>query len=79
VSEKYDSSDLDAIKELRRSRGFELLAAKINAELERRRVEIEMPADWGVTNMARGKVSALRLVLTMPAILEHEIKLQVKK
>ena len=29
--------------------------------------------------MARGKVSALRLVLTMPAILEHEIKLQVKK
>lgn len=78
MTDRYDSSDLDAIRELRRSQGWKLVKQRITDELERQRIEMERPADWGVTNLSRGQVKAFRTVIEIPGILENEISKQVK-
>jgi hypothetical protein len=47
--------------------------------LERHRRELERPADERTTAMARGAIAALRMVLSLPSILEDEIKSEVKE
>lgn len=73
-----DSSDLDALRELVRSRGFELFIARVREELERYRVECEHPSDSWVTHVAQGAVRALRTVFDIPSILILEITSEVK-
>jgi len=79
AARQYDSGDLDAILELEGSPGYRLVVERINAELDRQRAEIERPSDWGVTNMFRGQVKALRTVLAIPGILKGEIKASLKE
>lgn len=71
--EPLDSGDIDAISEMERSRGYELVADRIRQELERKRSELEKPLDLEGTATRRGAISALRTVLSIPGILRAEI------
>jgi hypothetical protein len=76
---KYTGDDLDALYELRASSGYRLIEGRLTGELERHRRELERPADERTTAMARGAIAALRMVLSLPSILEDEIKSEVKE
>lgn len=73
---KYNSSDLDAIRALRRSLGWLLVSERYDEELERMRLSLEQP---GKGDYERGQVKAIRTLRDVPEILEHEIKSQVKE
>lgn len=75
-TERYDSGDLDAIRELKHSPGFALYSKRVNEELERRRLELETAEKH---EYVRGLVRSLRIVIDIPAFLEDEIKSQVGK
>lgn len=79
MTEPYDSSDLDAVLELERSRGYALLVARTGEELERQREECERPSSTWTTYYAQGQVKALRTVLSIPEILKAEIKASLKE
>jgi hypothetical protein len=68
------SAELDAIKELRRSAGWELVKERLQEELERRRTALESPQDMQTTDTTRGYIAALRLAVMVPEILEMEFK-----
>lgn len=74
MTEHYDSGDLDAIRDFRRSKGFELFSKRLSVELERRRRELELE---GKGDYERGQVYALRVAMAIPENLEIEIKSQV--
>lgn len=79
TAESLDSSDLDALEELKRSRGYELVRERILGELAARCRELEN--DWGAERTAglRGYIRALRVVLTLPDILSDEISKTLKE
>jgi hypothetical protein len=77
VSERYDTSDLDAIRELRRSKGWALVSARIFDQIELGRNELETGSIE--PGFSRGKVKGLRIGLGVPEILETEIKHEVKE
>jgi hypothetical protein len=66
-----DSADLDALADLEQHPGYKLVRERIAAELERKRLDLELPAAGG---FERGQVKALRTVLGIPAILRQELK-----
>ncbi len=72
LTEAANSEKLDAIREFQRSPGYELFEERIHHELDRRRKALEEPADIQETASLRGAIGALRLVLTIPEILEQE-------
>jgi hypothetical protein len=74
TSFEYGEGDLDALDELERSRGFAIYRGRIEAELERRRVELERPLDAAGTAETRGRIAALRTVLAIGGILRAEIQ-----
>ena len=74
------SVKLDAIRELTRSYGWELMVGRIEEEIERRRNELEVPAEGNaVTNALRGRIAGMRTVLAIPAILAAEYAQEAKK
>jgi len=75
----YTTADLDAVVELQRSPGYALVVERINQELERRRHELEQPIGIEGTSLARGQVQALRTVLSIPQILQQEMKKATKE
>lgn len=80
VVEDLDSADLDAIKEMIRSRGYGLVVERVKAEIERLRLDLENGhgADEWLTNQLRGQIKAYRTLLTIPGILRGEIERKVK-
>lgn len=76
--EPHDSSDLDALEDLKRSKGYELVEERIFDELERKQLELE--GDLGIesTWLIRGYIKALRMVLTIPDIRASEIATEIK-
>ncbi len=75
--ERFDSGDLDNIRELRLSPGWQLVQRRLNEELERQRVALEQPGT--PADLSRGQVMGLRTALGIPEILEYEIGSQVKE
>jgi len=75
----YDSGDLDAIRELEASPGYSLVRGRLLEELERKRSELERPADGEKTAMLRGAIAQLRTVLSVPEILQSEIRGSLKE
>ena len=69
-----DSAEYDAIRELRQSAGYELVEERIYVELNRQCIALEQPAGGEQTEFIRGYIKALRTVLTIPEILENELK-----
>jgi hypothetical protein len=67
---------LDALEELARSRGWELVVERIKLQIERERAELE-----GVVAPAKlqGAIAARRNVLTIPGILREEIRTELAK
>lgn len=76
-SESYDSADLDALLELERSPGYALVTLRILDYLNDQRTELEKPAETNQTDLIRGKIAALRVVLGIQEILKAEIKLNL--
>ena len=74
--DRYDTGDLDAIRELIISPGWDLVRTRINDEIERLRDQLENQPNLIDT---RGQIKSLRLVLTIPEILQAEIGRQVKE
>ena len=72
-----DSADLDALQELVRSPGFQLYAARINEELERRRAELETAEKLEAIKGSQGLIKGLRIALEIPGILIEEVKAQL--
>lgn len=79
MPEPLDSSDLDALEDLKRSRGYELLRERIDSELEARRRAIETDLQPEQTWAMRGYIRALRVVLSLPEILQHEISKAIEE
>jgi hypothetical protein len=77
--ETPDSSELDALCDTVRSRGYELMRERILTALENKRSELE--TDLGVEQTAfdRGYIWALRMVLTVPTILRDEISRTIQE
>jgi hypothetical protein len=73
ADEAYDSADLDAITDLERSRGWALVAARIQSELQRRQLELETPVGEQATASLRGYIAAIRVMAAIPEILKDEI------
>lgn len=69
-----NSEKLDAIREMQRSPGYELFEGRIHDELDRKRKALEEPKDMGETASLRGAIGALRMVLSIPEILETEFR-----
>lgn len=74
---RFTAADLDALSDLVASAGYRILRARVEAELERRRLELEQPASNA--DHCRGLVSALRTALAIPGILREEMKHQISK
>ncbi len=68
----YTSADLDAMSDLVASPGYKLLRDRMEAELERRRLELEQRG--AEAQYCRGQVAGLRTALATPQILSDEIK-----
>jgi hypothetical protein len=79
VSEPFDSSDLDAIEDLKRSRGYELVCSKLDEEIGRYQRSLETDLEPAQTAGCRGYIRALRMVLTLPQILHEEIAAELKE
>lgn len=75
MPEPYDSADLDAIRELRRSRGWALVSERLQDAIEITRNELEMRG--AEPQYPRGMIRGLRLALEIPGILADELKRQV--
>lgn len=71
--EPPDSAEIDALKELQRSPGYELVMERIEEEMERRRDQLEDLCTQQLTDYTRGYLKALRTVLGIPQILIDEI------
>jgi len=69
-----DSAELDAIKELRRSPGYQLVETRIKEELHRKRLLLEMQGPELPFAKTQGYIEALKTVLAIPEILENELK-----
>ena len=76
--EPPDSSDLDALSEMERSPGFLLYSARVAAEIERLRTELEGNRNAEQTWMARGQIKGLRTARAISEILKNEISQEVK-
>lgn len=76
--EPLDSSDLDALEDLKRSRGYELVWERILGELAARCRELETDLSQERTAALRGYIRALRVVLALPEILHEEIAKTLK-
>ena len=68
-----DLGDVDALREMERARGWLLLKARVESEIERQRSALESPLDAQLTAEVRGQIKALRMVLELPEILRAEI------
>ena len=73
-AEPPDSAELDALAELERSPGWDLVKARVEWMLEKFRAALELPADVEKTAGLRGKIDACRQVLSVPSVLKGEIK-----
>jgi hypothetical protein len=73
TDEPLDSSDLDALEDLKRSRGYDLVRERILGELKARAQELETDVSEARTAALRGYIRALRVVLALPEILIDEI------
>jgi len=72
--EPLDSGDVDALLELERSRGYQLVCDRILQQLDCHRGRLEAELLPAPTQYERGYIAALRMVLTVPKILKGEIK-----
>jgi hypothetical protein len=79
MPEPLDSADADALRDLVRSRGYELVANRVADELQRERAQLEGPLDVEKTANVRGAIRALRMVLQVPQILIGEVKASDKE
>ena len=74
LSTEWDTGDLDALEELKRDRGYQLVRDRIELAIERARCELESKnLDYPKTCDLRGYIHGLRLVLDIPLILRSEI------
>lgn len=74
IDDPANSEKRDWILELLRSKGWALVEERIKEETERQRCELEEPKDMWETATLRGRIKALRMVLTIPTILKEEFK-----
>lgn len=79
IEEAPDSAEIDALKELERSPGYQLVVNRIAEMILRRCFELEGELDEPKTNRIRGEIKALRDVLTIPEVLKGEIQQQLQK
>jgi hypothetical protein len=77
--EDPDSSELDALVETVRSRGYELMRARVGVVLEKKRSELETDIGAEQTAFDRGYIAALRMVITIPTILHEEISRTIQE
>lgn len=73
------SERLEWLDELKLSKGYALVRQRIFADLERSRDAIERNISPESTSVLRGWISACRMVLNIPDILEEELKTEHKK
>lgn len=73
LTEPPDSGDMDALEDMVRSPGYAMLRKRIEDTIVTRQRALESDMDENRTNVERGSIRALRLVLTLPAILKTEI------
>jgi hypothetical protein len=76
---ELDSSDLDALEELKLSRGYALVRTRVEEELAGKCRELEGDLAAEQTAALRGYIRALRTVLEVPGILEQEITAALKE
>lgn len=70
--EKLDGVDADAIEQVTRSRGWQLIKQRIANEIERERTALEQPESEQETARRRGAIAGLRTALAIPGILVAE-------
>lgn len=71
---QYDSAELDALREMERSPGYQLVLARIHEEIARRRDNLEADLNERQTACERGQILGLRTALSIPEILKQEIE-----
>jgi hypothetical protein len=77
ASERLDQIDREQFEAMLASAPFELLAARIAAELERARADCESQLDVIAVHRAQGAVKALRTALDLPKILLKEMSTKI--
>lgn len=73
IPDRLDAIDAERFRDMVASPSFALLAARINEELERRRLSCER-AEGADLFRAQGAVSGLRSVLAFPTMILKEIE-----
>lgn len=68
-----------AIEQLLVSDGYQIVMARVEGELERRRNELESPKGPEQTAFIRGQIASLRTVLGLATIMREEAKAALKE
>lgn len=79
--ESPDGHEIDALDELKRSEGYELVVERTAEVLADKRVELESHAMVGKpdeANYLRGMIAGLRLSLDLPQLMAIEIEQDLK-
>ncbi len=76
TTEALDSADVDALLELVRSRGYALVAKRIDETLARKRLDLE---GTGNVPRLRGEIAGLLVALAIPGYLVQEIRGALKE
>ena len=71
--------DLDAIRELKDSRGWRLVEDRVEKELERNRAALEDPHSTSDYSVTRGQIKMARTVLRLPQIIEDQARADIKR
>jgi hypothetical protein len=81
MSEESDGHEIDALDELTRSEGYELLVERIAEVLLQQRSELEsraMAKTPDDANYIRGMIAGLKLSLDLPQMMTVEIQSDIK-
>ena len=74
IATRADQLDAEQLREFERSRGWELLTAKVRAMILDAQRDLETKLDHDELMKAQGAVAALRRVLELPGILRAEAR-----
>jgi hypothetical protein len=79
VSPRLDQLDAERFREMLASPPFQLLMARLHAELERARTTCERDNETRDLHRAQGAAGALRSALALPAMILAEIEAGARK
>lgn len=71
---KYDSADLDAMDLLVASRGYQLLAMRLELMKGQYLVQLIQPSSPEETAKLRGAIAAVEVMIELPKTLKREIR-----